>query len=94
MYEPGVEAATLKYCPMLRGGEETLHPQVFAHKKLEVFFFFIFFFFNLYVKSTIIRKQSRVKYVKRARQVAELCPGDLPVFFSSLPNKRSFFSSS
>lgn len=91
MYEPGVEAEILSDVER-RGGNAAPASQVFAHKKLEVFFFFIFFL-NLYVKSTIIRKQSRVKYV-RARQVAELCPGDLPVFFSSLPNKRSFFSSS
>lgn len=45
-------------------------------------------------KSTINRKQSRVKYVKSAVQVAELDPGDLPVSSPRSQVKPSFFGSS
>lgn len=70
----------LKYCPTgeRRGGNAAPASQVFCkfwvtgrHKKL------CFFFFHF--KSTINRKQSRVKYAKSAVKVAEL-------FLSSLPN--------
>lgn len=75
----------LKYCPTdleRRGGNAAPASQVFhkfwvtsRHKKLCVFHF----------KSTINRKQSRVKYVKSAVQVAEPYPDDLRGFPFSVP---------